>query len=125
MLRLIALALMLAAPQAPQPDLKAAWTAVAEMEQAARTPAEKRFAAHNRQLVATAQRLIDERSAARARATAAGSPRVTLDQVQMSFNMQYLQLQAQMQHENRLYSAVSAIMKTKHDTVKNAISNIR
>jgi hypothetical protein len=43
----------------------------------------------------------------------------------MSFNMQYLKLQSQMQHENRSYTAVSNIMKTKHDTVKNSISNVR
>lgn len=30
-----------------------------------------------------------------------------------------------MQQENRSYTAVSNIMKTKHDTVKNSISNIR
>jgi hypothetical protein len=30
-----------------------------------------------------------------------------------------------MQHENRSYTAISNIMKTKHDTVKNSISNIR
>lgn len=46
-------------------------------------------------------------------------------QPQMSFNQQYLQLQNQMQNENRQYSAVSNIMKTKHDTVKNTIRNIR
>ena len=45
--------------------------------------------------------------------------------IQMSFNLQYLQLQSQMQHENRSYTAISNIMKTKHDTVKNSISNIR
>ena len=44
---------------------------------------------------------------------------------QMSFNLQYLQLQSQMQHENREYTALSNIMKTKHDTVKNSISNVR
>ena len=44
---------------------------------------------------------------------------------QMSFNLQYLQLQSQMQHENRSYTAISNIMKTKHDTVKNSISNVR
>jgi len=48
-----------------------------------------------------------------------------MQQVQMSFNLQYLQLQSQMQHENRSYTAVSNIMKTKHDTVKNSISNVR
>jgi hypothetical protein len=29
-----------------------------------------------------------------------------------------------MQSENRFHTAVSNIMKTKHDTVKNSISNI-
>lgn len=49
----------------------------------------------------------------------------TKQETQMSFNLQYLQLQSQMQHENRSYTAVSNIMKTKHDTVKNSISNVR
>jgi hypothetical protein len=45
--------------------------------------------------------------------------------VQMSFNLQYLELQNAMQNDNRQYTAVSNIMKTKHDTVKNTIANIR
>jgi hypothetical protein len=48
-----------------------------------------------------------------------------MQEAQMSFNLQYLQLQSQMQNENRQYTAVSNIMKTKHDTVKNSISNVR
>ncbi len=48
-----------------------------------------------------------------------------MQEMQMSFNLQYLQLQSQMQSENRSYTAVSNIMKTKHDTVKNSISNVR
>jgi septal ring factor EnvC (AmiA/AmiB activator) len=48
-----------------------------------------------------------------------------LQETNFSFNLQYLQLQSQMQHENRSYTAISNIMKTKHDTVKNSISNIR
>ncbi len=48
-----------------------------------------------------------------------------MQETQMSFNLQYLQLQSQMQSENRSYTAVSNILKTKHDTVKNSISNIR
>jgi len=48
-----------------------------------------------------------------------------MQETQMSFNLQYLQLQSQMQHENRTYTAISNIMKTKHDTVKNSISNVR
>jgi predicted nuclease with TOPRIM domain len=48
-----------------------------------------------------------------------------MQEMQQSFNMQYLQLQNQMQHENRSFTMLSNIMKTKHDTVKNSISNIR
>jgi len=48
-----------------------------------------------------------------------------MQETQMSFNLQYLQLQSQMQNENRSFTAVSTIMKTKHDTVKNSIINIR
>jgi predicted secreted Zn-dependent protease len=47
-----------------------------------------------------------------------------LQETQMSFNLQYLQLQNNMQNENRQFNMVSNIMKTKHDTVKNSISNI-
>jgi hypothetical protein len=48
-----------------------------------------------------------------------------MQETQMSFNLQYLQLQSQMQDENRQYAAISKILKTKHDTVKNSISSIR
>jgi hypothetical protein len=48
-----------------------------------------------------------------------------MQELQMSFNMQYLQLQDSMQNDNRQFTMVSNIMKTKHDTVKNTISNIR
>ena len=48
-----------------------------------------------------------------------------MQETQMSFNLQYLQLQDQMQQENRQYTAVSNIMKTKHDTAKNTIANIK
>jgi hypothetical protein len=48
-----------------------------------------------------------------------------MQEKQMSFNLQYLQLQNAMQNENRQFTMVSNIMKTKHDTVKNSISNIR
>ena len=46
-------------------------------------------------------------------------------EMSQSFNVQYLDLQKQMQDENRRYTLVSNIMKTKHDTAKNAINNIR
>jgi len=47
-----------------------------------------------------------------------------MQEMQMSFNLQYLQLQNSMQNDNRQFTMVSNIMKTKHDTVKNTISNI-
>ncbi|GAA0878854.1 hypothetical protein GCM10009119_18220 [Algoriphagus jejuensis] len=55
----------------------------------------------------------------------AGFAAKQLQETQISFNLQYLQLQQQMQSENRSYEAISDIMKTKHDTAKNSISNIR
>jgi len=42
-----------------------------------------------------------------------------------SFNLQYLALQQKMQDESRRFTLLSNIMKTKHDTAKNSISNIR
>jgi hypothetical protein len=42
-----------------------------------------------------------------------------------AFNIQYLDLQKQMQDENRQFTLVSNIMKAKHDTAKNAINNVR
>jgi hypothetical protein len=50
---------------------------------------------------------------------------IEMEELQISYNLQYLQLQNQMQNENRQFTMVSNIMKTKHDTVKNSISNIR
>jgi hypothetical protein len=47
-----------------------------------------------------------------------------MQETQMSFNLQYLQLQNSMQAENRQFTMVSNIMKTKHDTAKNTISNV-
>jgi hypothetical protein len=38
---------------------------------------------------------------------------------------QPLNLEEKMQHENRQYTSVSNIVKSKHDTVKNSISNVR
>ena len=49
----------------------------------------------------------------------------TMQEMQMSFNLQYLELQQQMQDENRRFTMISNIMKTKHDTAKNSINNIR
>jgi hypothetical protein len=41
------------------------------------------------------------------------------------FNLYYLQLQEQLAAENRSYSAMSNVLKARHDTIKNAIGNIR
>jgi hypothetical protein len=49
----------------------------------------------------------------------------TTKTMQQSFNQQYMTLQNQMQRESRQYTAISNIMKTKHDTAKNAIANVR
>src|ERR1700676_901205 len=48
-----------------------------------------------------------------------------IQETKMSFNLQYLQLQNSMQNENRQFTTESNIMKTKHDTGKNIISNIK
>ena len=48
-----------------------------------------------------------------------------MQETQMSFNLQYLQLQNSMQNDNRQFTMVSNIMKTKHDTAKNSIQNVR
>ena len=48
-----------------------------------------------------------------------------LQEMQMSFNLQYLTLQQKMQGENRQFSTISNVLKTKHDTTKNSINNIR
>ena len=42
---------------------------------------------------------------------------------QQSFNLQYLQLQSQMQDENRSFTFISNIMKTKHATAPYAIAS--
>lgn len=130
-------ALLVAAAPALSPkevaDLATARSAVADMAKIAITPEEKKLAEQDRILVERATRMIEQRAAARAGiSTAQGDSQSQLfaatkqmQETQMSFNLQYLQLQSQMQHENRSYTAISNIMKTKHDTVKNSISNIR
>lgn len=40
-------------------------------------------------------------------------------------NLYFLELQERMSAESRNYSAVSNVLKARHDTVKNAIGNIR
>jgi hypothetical protein len=40
------------------------------------------------------------------------------------FNLEYLQMQNELQAENRRYSTVSNLMKAQHDTAKAAINNM-
>jgi hypothetical protein len=40
-------------------------------------------------------------------------------------NLYYLRIQEEMNAQNRTYSALSNVLKAQHETVKNAISNIR
>jgi hypothetical protein len=114
--------------------LERAETAVREMQDLARTKPEKELANNDTRIVAEIRRLILQRQAVRSPADTRGgatsnesylNPAKHMQEIQMSFNLQYLQLQNEMQNENRQFTAVSNIMKTKHDTVKNSISNIR
>ena len=47
-----------------------------------------------------------------------------LQQESQSFNLQYLQLQENMQRESREFTALSNVMKVKHDSAKSAINNL-
>jgi hypothetical protein len=47
-----------------------------------------------------------------------------LQQEAQAMNLQYLQLQEQMQRESREFTALSNVMKVKHDSARAAISNI-
>jgi hypothetical protein len=42
-----------------------------------------------------------------------------------STNIKALSLQSAMQYENRAYTAISNILKSRHDTLKNSVGNIR
>jgi hypothetical protein len=48
-----------------------------------------------------------------------------MQEMSMSFNLQYLALQQKMQNQNRQYTAMSNVMKTKHDPTRNVINNVR
>ena len=48
-----------------------------------------------------------------------------LNELQAVFNIQYQQLQSQLLQETRAYAAISAILKTKHDTAKGSIRNMK
>lgn len=56
--------------------------------------------------------------------TALTDSSMEVQELSTSFDIQYQQLALQMQ-ESRSYTTISNIMKTKHDTAKNAINNVR
>ena len=41
-----------------------------------------------------------------------------------AYNMEYMQLQQQLQSDNRSFSTLSNLMKVRHDTAKSAINNM-
>lgn len=47
-----------------------------------------------------------------------------LTQRSQEFNLMYLQLQEDMSRENRRFSALSNVLKTRHETARSVISNI-
>ena len=48
-----------------------------------------------------------------------------MQEMNQSFNLQYLGLQRKMQQENRQFTMLSNIMKVRHDSARSAINNIR
>lgn len=48
-----------------------------------------------------------------------------LREMNQLFSLQYLSLQQRMQGEDRQFSALSNVMKAKHDTARAAINNVR
>jgi hypothetical protein len=46
-------------------------------------------------------------------------------EMNQDFNLQYLSLQNNMQAESRQYTALSNVSKTKSDTAKNSLSNVK
>lgn len=48
-----------------------------------------------------------------------------LQNSQMDANMQYLKLQMEVQAENRWFSTLSNVIKSRHDTARAAINNLR
>jgi len=48
-----------------------------------------------------------------------------VQEMNQGFNLEYLNLQQEMQGENRKFTTLSNIMKTKHDTAKATINNVR
>jgi hypothetical protein len=85
-------------------------------------------------LVSAALRGATERATGPAAATdgagsaPGGSAETDMERVMQesqAFNLYYLEIQEDMSRENRRFSALSNVMKARHETAKSAISNIR
>lgn len=48
-----------------------------------------------------------------------------MQEMNRSFSLQYLAIQNKLQQESREFYLISNVMKTRHDTAKNAINNLR
>lgn len=48
-----------------------------------------------------------------------------LQEANWQFSLEYLNLQEKVQNENRYFTTVSNVMRTRHDSAKNAINNLR
>ncbi len=129
--------------------LAAADEAVSTMIRVARTRAEQDLARHDSQTLAAIRPLVLKRRSIRQHEEALGGQAAggatpigsvtggggssaqlmaatqQMQETQMSFNLQYLQLQNAMQNENRQFLTVSGVVKLKHDVAKNSINNIR
>lgn len=57
-------------------------------------------------------------------ASAAAAMPAAIRRIQL-LEQKYLQLQMAMQRENLVFTSVSNVLKTRHDTAKNSISNVR
>ena len=57
--------------------------------------------------------------------TALAQAASALKDVSHDLKMDALTLQAQMQRENLVFTSVSNVLKTRHDTAKNSINNVR
>lgn len=97
---------------------------ITEMRGLAQTPEESAWVDGLSDAVEALAVIMDERRRLRSMSSTALDAQALRDSA-ARFELQYLRLQSSMQHENRSYTAVSNIMKTKHDTVKNSISNVR
>ncbi len=121
------MAMLLLVAADPAVALAEARATIVEMQVIAKTPEERRLVLADQCALA---KFAEQNKLSYSPVPASGQDQLLnatkqMQDTQMSFNLQCLQLQSQAQHENRSATAISNVMKTKHDTVKNSISNVR